>query len=154
MAHNRITVSEYDKDMGVCAVAKSSKFGEVTGLAFCHPEDDDVKNMFTGSYIAEHRADTMLTQIKAANYAARVQGMEHLKNVLNTKLDSLLYKDGYDKPDEFAEIRKFIDKQISIAKRDAKIEHDKFLRFKKDDREFAERLVKEKREFRKNHPVK
>ncbi len=154
MAHNRITASEYDEDMGVCSVAKSSKFGEVTGLAFCHPEDDDVKNMFTGSYIAEHRADTMLAQIKAANYAARVQGMEHLKNVLNTKLDSLLYKDGYDKSDEFEEIRRFIDKQITVAKRDAKIEHDKFLRYRKDDREFAEKLVAQKREFREKYSAK
>ena len=147
MAHNRITVSEYDKDMGVCCVAKSSKFGEVTGLAFCHPEDEDVKSLFTGSYIAEHRADTMLAQIKAANYAARVQGMEHLKNTLKIKF-------GNNESNEFEEIFKFIDKQISVAKRDAKIEHDKFLRFKKDDREFAEKLVKQKREFRENHPIK
>ena len=60
MAHNRITVSEYDEDTGVSVVVKSSKFGEATGMAFCHPGDEDVKSMFTGSRIAEHRADTML----------------------------------------------------------------------------------------------
>ena len=155
MAHCRIAYSEFDKDTGVSVVVKSSKFGEATGMAFCHPEDDDVKNMFTGSRIAEHRADTMLEQIKATNYAARAQGIEHLENVLNEKLDHMLAKDGNDEHKAaYEEIRKFVYNQVNIAKRDAKIAHDTYLNFKKYDKKYAETLVKQKREFREKHPAK
>ncbi len=155
MAHNRITVSEYDEDTGTAVVVKSSKFGEVTGMAFCHPEDEDVKNMFTGSYIAEHRADTMLKQIKATNYAARVQGVKHLESVLNEKLDHMLAKDENDKlKAAYAEIREFIHRQVNIAEQDAKNAHDTYLNYKKNDKKYAETLVKQKREFRKKHPAK
>lgn len=154
MAHNRITVSEYDEDTGVSVVVKSSKFGEATGMAFCHPGDEDVKSMFTGSRIAEHRADTMLKQMKATNYAARVQGVEHLESVLNEKLDHMLTKDGNDEHKAaYDEIREFVHKQVGIAKWDAKIAHDTYLSFKKYDKEYAETLVKQKREFREKHPI-
>lgn len=155
MAHCRIAYSEFDKDTGVSTVVKSSKFGEATGMAFCHPGDDDVKSMLIGSLIAEHRADTMLQQTKATNYAARAQGIKHLESVLNEKLDHMLAKDKNDEHKVvYDEIRKFIHKQVNIAKWDAKIEHDIYLSFKKYDKKYAEALVEQKREFREKHPVK
>lgn len=156
MAHSRITGSEFDEDNGFAFVTKSSKFGEATGVAYCHPEDADVKNMFTGSYIAEHRADTKLKQLKATELAARSRGIDHLVKLVNDKLDRMVEAYGEDcvDSDEFLEIREFLERQQKVAKREAAIARSSYHWYKNGDKAFADALIEQKRKFRDEHPIK
>jgi hypothetical protein len=54
---------EYDKDNGVSTCIITNKQGKVfVGIAECHPDDADMKSEYTGSAIAEMRAEKAALQ--------------------------------------------------------------------------------------------
>ena len=83
----------YDKDSGLTTVKVYYKNNIFIGEAWCHPEDDDIKNEFTGCELALKRANIKVMQwIKNNELTPEIKALKHLKSLQEQHEESLLEK--------------------------------------------------------------
>lgn len=132
-------LGSYYADDGTSFVIKQSKYGTFTGEAYCYEEDEDIQNKWDGCRLAEYKCDLQQLKVKAKEYQARVRGME------------IAYKNLAQSIDESNIVMQKLSKQIAIAKRDADNLKTKYKYLKDNYSNYAEKILKERRSFRKDH---
>lgn len=141
MSKTKIIDAWFDNKNNISCVIKKSPYGDICGTAYLHEEDLDVANEFTGCAIAEYRCDTKIQQARAKHLRERSNAMKEMWiNYMNTPLAD---------NEDFFDVTYFIYQQYQEAEKQANNARKKYLDMKRNDKTFANKLVENKREYRK-----
>lgn len=146
MSKTKIIDTWFDNKNNVSCVIKSSPYGHISGMAYLHEEDADIANEFTGCTIAERRADMKIQQARAKHLRERANAMRemwlNLVQRMSQDFDTEI-------PEEYFKYGYYLFKMYKNAEKQADDAHKKYLEMRRTDKEFANKLVEQKREYRK-----
>lgn len=135
----KILESYYAAENGLSVIIKQSKYGRFVGDAYCYEEDKDIQNQWDGCRLAEYKCDLQQLKVKLKEHQLRLKGMR------------IAYQNLAQNTDETNEVMLKLNKQINIAQRDVDALKDKYNYLKNNYSAYAEKILNERRSFRKNH---